>query len=412
MSGERQVTTADDVHRRRLQALLPALGELAGEETPRRRLRQLVRLSVDVVDADHAVLAFRDDPDAPVDVFASTDDAGQRRAAEAVLEDYRPGGGWRAVPQQDEGTSPVLAWVQDGRPLLRVRVSNGRGHVGELYLLRRPDERPFDADDQALIREFVKMAALALENAIHLQESQQRLQWLRASATVSRVLLNATGADETQVWQSIADHVRRLARARTVTIGTADEDDPERLQVRVAAGVGAAELPGFTYPRAGSMSDHAMTTMRGVVGTADRWRVSHSQVAPEDPIGPLLAMPLIGGGSPRGVIVLSRRAHERGFSAADRSMAQDFANQATLAIELAEARGDQLRLQARTEVQHVADTYQDRVIQRLYAVALTLEAAARDTPSPWIDRARSDIDAAMAEARQSLADEYGMTSPG
>ena len=397
------------MHRRRLQALLPALGELSGAQTPAGRLRQLVRLSVAVVDARHAALAFRDGATAPVRLLASTDDETEQRRIEAVLEDHRPDGAWRDV-RPDHAAAPLLTRTGDGTPLLQVGVSNGRGHVGDLYLLRHRDDRPFDADDQTLISEFVKMAALALENAIHLEESQQRLRWLRASAAVSRVLLSAA-ADETRVWQTIADHVCRLSRARTVTIGTFDEDDPERFVVRVAAGVGAGELPGITYPRAGSLSDHAITTRTGAAGTADRWRVSHSQVAPDQPIGPLLAMPLIGEGSPRGVIVMSRRADQPAFSAADRSMAQDFADQATLAIDLAEARADQLRLQARTEVQHVADTYQDRVIQRLYALALTLEAASRDAPSPWLDRARAEIDAAMAEARLSLATDYGLETP-
>jgi two-component system, NarL family, sensor histidine kinase DevS len=294
-------------------------------------------------------------------------------------------------------------------PVRRIPVGMPAGPSGALYLLGGPP-----ADDEArdaLVEQFVTLAAQLVENAVRHEESHQELAWRQALADVSQVLLRPSGDDETQVWQHIADHVQTLTRARTVTISAPSEDDPELLQVVVAAGLGRDQLPGLRFRRSGSLSQLAMSTRTSQTGTADGWTVSHTSVEPRAPLGPLLAIPLVGTGPPRGAIVLSREADRPPFSPRDITVAQDFATQATLALELAETRASQVVLQARTELEQVSDSPQDQVIQRLFALGLTLDRAAREDPQTWVDQARAEVAEAIAEARGSLRTDYGLDRP-
>ena len=365
--------------------VLSSLGVVAAQGDALARAEQLVRLSAGLAQAEVACLVVHGEEGAVVQTLCSSDEPSALRLVRSVVG--RP---------QRSGELPVR----------RIPVGMPAGPSGALYLLGGPP-----TDDQArdaLVEQFVTLAAQLVENAVRHEESHQELAWRQALADVSQVLLRPSGDDETQVWQHIADHVQTLTRARTVTISAPSEDDPELLQVVVAAGLGRDQLPGLRFRRSGSLSQLAMSTRTSQTGTADDWTVSHTSVEPRAPLGPLLAIPLLGTGPPRGAIVLSREADRPPYSPRDITVAQDFATQATLALELAETRASQVVLQARTELEHVSDTPQDQVIQRLFALGLTLDRAAREDPQAWVDQARAEVAEAIAEARGSLRTEYGL----
>ncbi len=68
-------------------------------------------------------------------------------------------------------------------------------------------------------------------------------------------------------------------------------------------------------------------------------------------------------------------------------MAGGFANQAAVAVELAEARNEQQRAAMLDERERIAADLHDHVIQSIFAAGLTLQAVAtRLPPGPSTDR--------------------------
>ena len=70
--------------------------------------------------------------------------------------------------------------------------------------------------------------------------------------------------------------------------------------MQVASGVGAEELEGRRYDRAGSLPDLAIRTGQAQVVTSGHQRAVHRAVEPTIAVGPLLAIPLKGCGEARG----------------------------------------------------------------------------------------------------------------
>ena len=124
-----------------------------------------------------------------------------------------------------------------------------RGEIyGNLYLTNRLDAAEFTAEDEELVEAVAATAGVAVENARLYEESRRQQEWLRASAEISRALLQDTTA--TEILTRVADIVLRLAAADVVTVvfpaATATE-----LTVQIARGHQTQALLGYTYPAAG-----------------------------------------------------------------------------------------------------------------------------------------------------------------
>ena len=87
-------------------------------------------------------------------------------------------------------------------------------------------------------------------------------------------------------------------------------------------------------------------------------------------------VPLRGSHRVHGVLTLARRSGRGGFSAEDLDMAAGFANQASVAVELAEARAQQERAAMHDERDRIAADLHDHVIQKLFAAGLSLQSVA------------------------------------
>jgi GAF domain-containing protein len=394
-----------------LRALMAGLARLVDEPSPVRRMRQLLDLSVRLVDAEHAVLVL-DDADAstaPV-LSSTTDDAVMselRTLLGSRLPPVGPPGG--PTPSAGRAASPAAAPEPAPRPVLEVPTGVVSGRSGQLYLVGRAGRTPFNAEEAEVMGEFMEMAGMVVENALRAQQSEQQVRWLRGLALVTQALLQPD-ADELAVWQQIADLVHQLARARTVTISMISEDDPDLLEVRVAAGVGAEDLTGRTYRSQDSLAALATDTGTWQSGHGTRVRTIHSEAGP--PVGATLAIPLVSGQEPRGAVVLSRHPGQAPFDPTDVVMAHDFANQVILAVELAETRAAEQILVARTTLEEVTETFQDRTIQRLYAASLHVETALARQPEPWLTLLHAELAAVIADARSTLHVGYGQPTDG
>ena len=123
-------------------------------------------------------------------------------------------------------------------------------------------------------------------------------------------------------------------------------------------------------------------------------------------VGPVLVLPLHGSQRQHGVLTAARVRGRPGFTADDVDMAAGFANQAAVAIELAEARAEQQRTAMLEDRQRIAADLHDHVIQRLFAAGLSLQAlAAFVGPGQATDRILAtvaDLDRTIAQIRTSI----------
>lgn len=254
---------------------------------------------------------------------------------------------------------------------------------GNLYLTDRTDGQAFTDEDVGLVGALAATAGIAIENARLYEESGRRQQWLQASSTITRELLSGTG-DRRAVLHHIAASVQGLAAADVVTLVLPCEDDADFLQIVVATGLGAEALTGSRFLAENSLALQVMEEGQGVLikVAEDYPRTRHlDSVVPR---GPVMALPLTGDLSSRGAVVVGRTSVRADFDQADVDMAGGFAEQAALALELAEARADQQRLSALEDRDRIGRDLHDHVIQRLFASGLGAQSLVDKSHEPAV----------------------------
>ena len=123
-------------------------------------------------------------------------------------------------------------------------------------------------------------------------------------------------------------------------------------------------------------------------------------------VGPVLVLPLRGSQRMHGVLTAARLRGRHAFTADDTDMAAGFANQAAVALELAQARAEQQRAAMLEDRQRIAADLHDHVIQRLFAAGLSLQAVAGLLgPGRATDRILAtvaDLDRTITQIRTSI----------
>ena len=281
---------------------------------------------------------------------------------------------------------------------------------GNLYLSEAASGS-FSADDEALVTSLAANAGVVIENARLYEESRRRLEWLRASMEISQRLLDANTAEPLVF---IAEQALQIAEADLVSV-VLPTPNGTHLTVEVATGEAADKLVGYTYPVENTMAGLAFQTGRPVLlGEADadgQFEVHQRRVLP---IGPIMVVPLKGGERMRGALAVGRRSGRPRFDAADLDMATAFANQAAVALELADARVDQQRVALLEDRDRIARDLHDHVIQRLFAAGLSLQGVAGrldDSSADKLERVVGEIDDTIAQVRTTIFGLRGQLGP-
>jgi signal transduction histidine kinase len=275
---------------------------------------------------------------------------------------------------------------------------------GNLYLTNGPDGAAFSADDEELAGALAATAGTAIENARLYEEAEARQEWLRASAEISRELVESDTVDHS-VLRPVADSVRRLARADVVSI-VLPADPPGTLDVAVASGVGAGGLEGVRYSGHGSLAWQAIQEKSGLIAPdVDISDHIYVHMRRQVPVTQAMALPLQGRTASHGAIVVGRVAR-LAFTAADLEMAASFAGQAALALELIDVRADRVRLAALEDRERIARDLHEHVVQRLFAAGMRLEGMASLSGSPVmqsrLQETVDDIDDTIRRIRTSI----------
>src|SRR4051794_17889127 len=224
-------------------------------------------------------------------------------------------------------------------------------------------------------------AGVAVENAGLCEEGSRREQWVEATAEVTAAL--AGGLETDEALQLVADRARGVAGADRATIVRLEAGGGGRVRV-----VSGTELDVFGDP------SYIETVLES----------GEPHVAEDTP---LLAVPLRSSDGIEGVLALHWGPESAAsFPDVDVRMPQRFAEQAALALQVARARRDREKLVVFEDRDRIGRDLHDLVIQRLFAIGLTLENTARMAAQPEVGErvatAVDDIDATIKDIRRSI----------
>jgi signal transduction histidine kinase len=189
------------------------------------------------------------------------------------------------------------------------------------------------------------------------------------------------------------------ADADVVTLTVPGND--ATISSRAASGPLAAAMEGTSWPAAGTVDDEVMAG--GIAVLLDEYPTA---TALGLDIGPTMVVPLVAGNVVRGAMSLSRAANRPAFTLAELDMAATFANQATLAMELIDARTDQVRLAVLKNRERIAADLHDHVIQELFATGMRLQMQFRRLEQAeyqkWVATAIDSLDHVIRRIRTTI----------
>ncbi|GAA1416788.1 two-component system sensor histidine kinase [Streptomyces thermospinosisporus] len=296
-----------------------------------------------------------------------------------------------------EGHPPMTTFL--GAP---IRV---RGRVfGNLYLTDKRNGGEFDDEDEAVLRALAAAAGVAIDNARLYEDTRRREQWQAASSELTRSLLSGTEPDD--VLHQVAGTVRALAGADLVTVAVPLAEGRE-LVIEAAEGEGAEEVRGLLLPETSLAVKVHRTGERITSSALSEEPQEGSGSASRVRLGPGFLLPLSGREHVRGVLQVANMPGGETFSEATMTMIGGFADQAALALEIAEHRREAEQLMVLTDRDRIARDLHDLAIQRLFASGLTLNsvlARLDDRPdvAKRVQRVIDDLDDTVKTVRTTI----------
>jgi signal transduction histidine kinase len=280
---------------------------------------------------------------------------------------------------------------------------------GNLYLTEKQSGDGFTADDEEIVVALAAAAGVVVENARLFEESERRQRWLEAAADVTAALLGEDSRDD--ALQLVADRGREVASADLAAVMLRHEGG--RLLVEVVSGPSPEGLVGMAMPTERTAAGEVLDGREAVVvdNALGHGRVAASGFLTEDgwpELASMALLPMRSAGSVAGILALGWSTHsEQLYQDTDLRLPASYAEQATLALQLAQAQEDRGRLAVFEDRDRIGRDLHDLVIQRLFAIGLVLDNASRltDLPAAAADRitgAVDDIDATIKDIRRSI----------
>jgi signal transduction histidine kinase len=388
------VDRARDVQaaRGRLRGLLHANALVAGDLSLPVVLRQIVVAARDLLGARYAALGV----------------LGRDGELEQFVHDGMSDELVRKIRLADPSAHCASAGFPPGHPpigsFLGVPVRIGEEIFGNLYLTERCAGGEFTADDEELAIALAATAGAAIANARRYAESEQRRRWLDASGELVPLLLSGQAE---QPHALITQHAAAATDADFAALAVLYE--PDQVTVTGVSGPLAAGLMNQTASLADSLVGQAISTGKPALVTGSRLQAAAAALGTDT--GPLIVVPLAAGEQVRGALLLGRAAGRSGFTETDLDMAASFAGHAAVAMELAQARADQIMLARVEDHDRIAGDLHDHVIQELFALGMSLQShAARSDPATAerVNGYTDTVDDVIKKIRTSI---FGLQQP-
>lgn len=382
-------------------------------------LRTIVHTAIELVDARYGALGVRGEGHQLVEFIAEgIDDETRalighlpegRGVLGVLIDDPKP------IRLDDIRLHPASVGFPPHHPPMRtflgVPVRTRREVYGNLYLCDKKNGQPFSEDDEVLVEALAAAAGIAIDNAHLYEQSRTRQSWIVATRDIATEMLS--GADPAKVFGLIADQTVRLANATAAAVAVPfDLEDPAtdvtELVIAATAGALPDSLEGTTVRLHGSPIGAAFT---------DRapQHLDCVDMGLGIGAGPALVLPLRAPDTVAGVLVVLRRQGQYPFTADQLEMTAAFADQATLAWQLATSQRRMRELDILTDRDRIARDLHDHVIQRLFAVGLALQGTVPRARSPEVQQRLSDcvddLQEVIGEIRTAIFDLHH-TQPG
>lgn len=283
---------------------------------------------------------------------------------------------------------------------------------GNLYLTEKKSGQPFSEDDEVLAQALAAAAGIAIENARLYQQSQTRQAWIAATRDIATELLS--GTDPARVFQLIADDALKLTDVEATLVAVPTDTDTPHDEVSVLIVTAVAGATQCTAANAapiavsGTLIGQAFCERRPV--RTDSLEVETGVI---EQTGPALVLPLRTTETVAGVLLAVRQPSAHPFSDDELDMVAAFADQAALAWELATAQHRMRELDVLSDRDRIARDLHDHVIQRLFAVGLSLQGTIpRTRPNDAQQRLTECVDelqAVISDIRTAVFDLHGGT---
>lgn len=277
---------------------------------------------------------------------------------------------------------------------------------GNLYLTEKADGQPFSDDDEVLVQALAAAAGIAVDNARLFEESRTREAWIEATRDIGTQML--AGADPAMVFRLIAEEALTLMAGAATLVAVPLDDEAPACEVDDLVIV---EVAGEISPAVKQMTVAVSgTSIGGVFHDRTPRRFDRLDLAVDGPVepGPALVLPLRAAATVAGVLVALRSADEQPFSDKQLDMMAAFADQAALAWRLATAQRQMREVEILTDRDRIARDLHDHVIQRLFAVGLTLQGAAPRARVPAVRESIyssiDDLQEIIQEIRSAIFD--------
>ncbi|MDT5188173.1 MAG: hypothetical protein QOI28_424 [Mycobacterium sp.] len=284
---------------------------------------------------------------------------------------------------------------------------------GNLYLTEKANGLPFSEDDEVLAQALAAAAGIAIDNARLYEQSQARQAWMKATRDIGTELLS--GTDPTAVYRLIAEEARKLTGAEVTFVavpidGDVPASDVTDLLIVETVGATMSSTPPWTIPIAGTAIGRAF--LERAPRRFDTIDVGIDGIGGS---GPALVLPLRTTDAVAGVVVALRRDGSQPFSDDQRDMMAAFTDQAALAWQLASTQRRIRELDVLADRDRIARDLHDHVIQRLFAVGLSLQGTIPRAKSIEVQQRLSDsvddLQGVIQEIRTAIFDLHG-TSAG
>ncbi|MFC5952391.1 GAF domain-containing sensor histidine kinase [Pseudonocardia lutea] len=405
--------------RDRMQSLLDAVLAVAAGLELEATLRRIVQSAVDLVDARYGALGVL----APDGSIARFIDVGLDPGVRETLGPPPTGKGLLGQlildPQPlrlaDLTQHPVsVGFPADHPPMhsfLGVPVRVRDSIYGNLYLTEKLGGGEFTADDEVMLHALAAAAGIAVQNADLFEQGRQRQHWLEALGEVRGEVL--AGASDEEVLQLVAVRTLELtASAAAVVLLGPDEDGCYELGGSAGEPLGLPEGP----IRAGADLDEVAESRNPLLADSPAAFLDHDADSVPAGLGPSVAVPMRSGERVIGVLVALRRTGGEPYRPNEVPLVTSFAEQAALALEIAEKSRAQRQLDVLADRDRIARDLHDHVIQRLFATGLKLQSTLRRAVRPDVQerilQAVDELDETVREIRTSIFDLHGADDAG
>lgn len=264
-----------------------------------------------------------------------------------------------------------------------------RGTVfGNLYLTDKANFEDFTEQDEALVEALATAAGFVIENARAFAQIERRRQWLEASAQVTEALQPPVRLDD--ALRQIAVGARRVSGASAVALVQRRGDTDH--EIAASDGAKADQVRAIIT----AVEEHIINAEMG----------GDMMVVPRGAERTVVLVPLRAHLAPNGVLLVALDRSRGTLQTEEAELLASFADQASLALDRAQAISDRQELMLVSDRDRIARDLHDLVIQRLFATGLQLQGARRIVTSEEvgerIDSAVADLDVTIRDIRSTI----------